>query len=544
MLYIYFEINRITNYKPFLDVATTELVIDVQQKEVSIALLEDKRLVELQKESSEVSFSVGDIYLARVKKTMPGLNAAFIDVGYSKEAFLHYLDLGEQYISVKKYLKQITSDRKKQPESLSKFRMQPELPKEGSIESVLSVGDEILVQITKEPISTKGPRLTAEISIPGRFLVLVPFSDKVSLSQKIKSNSERTRLKQLIQSIKPQGFGVIVRTVAEGKKVAELDNELKTLVKCWEEAMHRVQRAKIPSLVNAETSRTVAVLRDLYNPSFENIYVNDKETFAEIENYISLIAPERKDFIKLYTGELPIFDNFAITKQIKSSFGKTIAVKNGSYLVIEHTEALHVIDVNSGPRSKAEGQEENAIEVNLAAAEEIARQLRLRDMGGIIVVDFIDMDNADNRQLLYDHMRELMSKDRAKHNILPLTKFGLMQITRHRVRPVLNITVTENCPVCNGKGKINSSILFVDIMEEKIAYIVKKMRVKRFSLHLHPYVAAYINSGIFSLKMRWKLKYSPFFKIIPNQSLALLEYKIYDNKRNEIDLKDEIEVKL
>ena len=348
----------------------------------------------------------------------------------------------------------------------------------------------------------------------------------------------------MIQSIKPQGFGVIVRTVAEGKKVAELDNELKTLVKCWEEAMHRVQRAKIPSLVNAETSRTVAVLRDLYNPSFENIYVNDKETFAEIENYISLIAPERKDFIKLYTGELPIFDNFAITKQIKSSFGKTIAVKNGSYLVIEHTEALHVIDVNSGPRSKAEGQEENAIEVNLAAAEEIARQLRLRDMGGIIVVDFIDMDNADNRQLLYDHMRELMSKDRAKHNILPLTKFGLMQITRHRVRPVLNITVTENCPVCNGKGKINSSILFVDIMEEKIAYIVKKMRVKRFSLHLHPYVAAYINSGIFSLKMRWKLKYSPFFKIIPNQSLALLEYKIYDNKRNEIDLKDEIEVKL
>lgn len=544
MLYIHFEINRITNYKPLLDVATTELVIDVQQKEVSIALLEDKRLVELQKESSEVSFSVGDIYLARVKKTMPGLNAAFIDVGYSKEAFLHYLDLGEQYLSVKKYLKQITSDRKKQPESLSKFRMQPELAKEGSIESVLSVGDEILVQITKEPISTKGPRLTAEISIPGRFLVLVPFSDKVSLSQKIKSNPERTRLKQLIQSIKPQGFGVIVRTVAEGKKVAELDNELKTLVKCWEEAMQRVQRAKIPSLVNAETSRTVAVLRDLYNPSFENIYVNDKETFAEIENYISLIAPERKDFIKLYTGELPIFDNFAITKQIKSSFGKTIAVKNGSYLVIEHTEALHVIDVNSGPRSKAEGQEENAVEVNLAAAEEIARQLRLRDMGGIIVVDFIDMDNADNRQLLYDRMRELMSKDRAKHNILPLTKFGLMQITRHRVRPVLNITVTENCPVCNGKGKINSSILFVDRMEEKIAYLVKKMRVRRFSLHLHPYVAAYVNSGIFSLKMKWRLKYSPFFKIIPNQSLALLEYKIYDNKRNEIDLKDEIEVKL
>lgn len=524
--------------------ATTELVVDVQQKEISIALMEDKRLVELQKEPRGVSFSVGDIYLARVKKTMPGLNAAFIDVGYSKEAFLHYLDLGTQYASFKKYLKQITSDRKKQPEPLSKFKMQPDIPKEGSIENELQVGDEILVQITKEPISTKGPRLTAEVTIAGRYLVLVPFSDKISLSQKIKSNTERTRLKQLVQSIKPQNFGVIIRTVAEGKKVAELDNELKTLVKCWDEAMLRVQRAKVPSLVNAETSRTVAVLRDLFNPSFKNIYVNDKETYAEIENYVRLIAPEKRDIIKLYTGELPIFDNFAITKQIKSSFGRTIAIKNGAYLIIDHTEALHVIDVNSGNRSKGiTDQEGNAVETNLAAAEEIAHQLRLRDMGGIIVVDFIDMDNADNRQMLYDKMRQLMADDRAKHNILPLSKFGLMQITRHRVRPVLDIAVTEKCPTCNGKGKISSSILFVDAMEEKIAYLVKKMKLRRFSVHLHPYVAAYINSGIFSQKLKWRLKYSLLLKIIPNQSLALLDYKIFDGKRNEIDLKEEIEVK-
>ena len=524
--------------------ATTELVVDVQQKEISIALMEDKRLVELQKEPRGVSFSVGDIYLARVKKTMPGLNAAFIDVGYSKEAFLHYLDLGTQYASFKKYLKQITSDRKKQPEPLSKFKMQPDIPKEGSIENELQVGDEILVQITKEPISTKGPRLTAEVTIAGRYLVLVPFSDKISLSQKIKSNTERTRLKQLMQSIKPQNFGVIIRTVAEGKKVAELDNELKTLVKCWDEAMLRVQRAKVPSLVNAETSRTVAVLRDLFNPSFENIYVNDRETFAEIENYVRLIAPEKRDIIKLYTGELPIFDNFSITKQIKSSFGRTIAIKNGAYLIIDHTEALHVIDVNSGNRSKGiTDQEGNAVETNLAAAEEIAHQLRLRDMGGIIVVDFIDMDNADNRQMLYDKMRQFMADDRAKHNILPLSKFGLMQITRHRVRPVLDIAVTEKCPTCNGKGKISSSILFVDAMEEKIAYLVKKMKLRRFSVHLHPYVAAYINSGIFSQKLKWRLKYSLLLKIIPNQSLALLDYKIFDGKRNEVDLKEEIEVK-
>lgn len=524
--------------------ATTELIVDVQPKEISIALLDDKRLIELQKESRGVSFSVGDIYLGRVKKIMPGLNAAFIDVGYSKEAFLHYLDLGQQFNSTQKYIKQIISDRKKAPVSVSKFKLLPDIPKEGTIDETIKQGDEILVQITKEPISTKGPRLTAEITLAGRFLVLVPFSDKVSLSQKIKSQAERTRLKQLIQSIKPKGFGVIVRTVAENKKVAELDNELKTLVKCWEEAMQKLQRAKTPSLIAAETSRTVGVIRDIFSPSFENIYVNDKETYLEIVNYVSLIAPEKKDIVKLYEGDLPIFDHFAITKQIKSSFGKTVSFKNGAYLIIEHTEAMHVIDVNSGNRSKnGTGQEENAIEVNLAAAKEIARQLRLRDMGGIIVIDFIDMDNADNRQKLYDFMREAMAEDRARHNILPLSKFGLMQITRHRVRPVLDIAVAEDCPVCYGKGKISPSILFTDKLEDKIAYLVRKFRVKKFSLHVHPYVAAFINSGSPSLKWKWKMKYSLGFKLVPNQSLALLEYRIFDDRRNEIDLKEEIEVK-
>ncbi|MEG1573697.1 MAG: Rne/Rng family ribonuclease [Bacteroidales bacterium] len=524
--------------------ATTELVVDVQPKEVSIALLDDMRLVELQKESCGISFSVGDIYLGRVKKIMPGLNAAFIDVGYNKEAFLHYLDLGQQFCSTQKYIKQTISDRKKPPVSLSKFKMLPDISKDGTIDETLKVGEEVLVQITKEPISTKGPRITGEITIAGRFLVLVPFSDKISLSQKIKSQAERARLRQLIQSIKPQNFGVIVRTVAEDKRVAELDNELKTLFKCWEEAVIKLQRAKIPSLITAETSRTIGVLRDIFTPSFEHIYVNDKETFTEIENYVSLIAPEKKNIVKFYSEDIPIFDHFAITKQIKSSFGKTISFRNGAYLIIEHTEAMHVIDVNSGNRSKTgTGQEENALDVNLAAAKEIARQLRLRDMGGIIVVDFIDMDSAENRQKLYEYMREIMAEDRARHNILPLTKFGLMQITRHRVRPVLDIAVTEDCPVCYGKGKINSSILFTDKLEDKIAYLVKKLKVKRFSIHVHPYIAAFINSGFPSIKWRWRMEYALCFKLIPNQSLALLEYKIYDSKNNEIDLKEEIEVK-
>lgn len=522
---------------------SSELVVDVQPKEISTALLENNRLVELQKEAQNISFSVGDIYLGKVKKLMPGLNAAFVDVGYEKDAFLHYLDLGTQFNSCAKFLKQSLADTKRTL-NLSKFNLLPDIEKEGTVNDILKPGQEVLVQIAKEPISSKGPRLTAEISFAGRFLVLIPFSDKVSISQKIKSSEERMRLKQLIQSIRPRNFGVIVRTVAEGKRVAELNNELKTLVKCWEDSLVKLQKAKLPSLIFEETGRTVGVLRDIFSPSFENIYVNDQEAYQQIYNYVSLIAPERKDIVKLYQGALPIFDNFAITKQIKSSFGKTVSFKSGAYLIIEHTEALHVIDVNSGNRSKAAtNQESNALDVNLNAAEEIARQLRLRDMGGIIVIDFIDMMEAEHRQKLYDRMRELMSKDRARHNILPLSKFGLMQITRQRVRPALDITTSEDCPVCHGKGIIPPSILFTDRLEDKIHYLVFKLKVRKFTLHVHPYIAAYINQGVFPLKWKWKCKYTFRFRLIPDQSLALLDYKFFDAEKNEIDLKEEIEIK-
>ena len=523
---------------------TSELVVDVQAKDISIALLEDKNLVEFQKEARNLSFSVGNIYLARVKKIMPGLNACFVDVGYERDAFLHYLDLGPQIHSYQKYLKQVLSDRKKLY-PISKATIQPDIDKDGSISNVLQVGQELMVQIVKEPISTKGPRLTCELSFAGRYLVLIPFNDKVSVSQKIKSSEERARLKQLLQSIKPKNFGVIVRTVAEGKRVAELDAELKILLKHWEESITRAQKSsKLPQLVYEETSRTVALLRDLFSPSFTSIHVNDENVFHEIKDYVSLIAPEQANIVKLYKGQLPIFDNFAITKQIKSSFGKTVSYKNGAYLIIEHTEALHVVDVNSGNRSKANnGQEANAMDVNLGAADELARQLRLRDMGGIIVVAFIDMNLAENRQKLYERMCQNMQKDRAKHNILPLSKFGLMQITRQRVRPAMDVNTEETCPTCFGKGTIKPSILFTDTLENKIDYLVNKLGVKKFKLHIHPYVAAYINQGLVSLKRQWQLKYGFGIKIIPNQKLALLQYEFYDVKGEEIDMKEEIEIK-
>jgi len=520
---------------------TSELVVDVQSSEISIALLEDKRLVELHHEAREEQYAVGNIYMGRVKKIMPGLNAAFVDIGYEKDAFLHYLDLGSNFNTLNQFTTQVLSDRKRVP-SVQKVKLLPEIEKTGLINDLLKPGQEILVQVAKEPISTKGPRLTAEISIAGRFLVLIPFADKVSVSQKIKTEEERVRLKQLIQSIKPKGFGVIVRTVAEEKKVAELDNELRILVKRWEESVLKIQQAKGVSLILEELGRTVGIIRDLFNTNFKHVYVNNPDVFTEVKDYIDLIAPEKKDIVKLYKEEMPIFDNFGITKQIKSSFGKTVSFKSGAYLIIEHTEALHVIDVNSGNRSKAgNGQEGNAFEVNLAAADEIARQLRLRDMGGIIVVDFIDMHEAENRQKLYERMREAMSNDRAKHNILPLSKFGLLQMTRQRVRPVTHIDIEETCPTCFGTGQTKPSILFTDQIESKIDFLVNKLNIKDFKLHLHPYVDAYISKGIFSMKWQWKRKYGKGCHIMPSQKLGFLQYKFFDKKGIEINLQEEIE---
>ncbi len=519
---------------------TSEVIVDVTKQDISIALLEDKRLVEYQREGRSEHFSVGNIYLAKVRKLMPGLNACFVNVGYERDAFLHYLDLGTRYKTQEKFLQMLGDGRRNI--SLDKVAKQPEIEKEGTIQSTLKVGQEILVQIVKEPISTKGPRLTSELSFAGRFLVLIPFSDKVSVSSKIKSGAERARLKQLIQSIKPKGFGVIIRTVAEGMRVAELDNEMQMLLTRWNNTVAKIKQSRseamiLPQLVYEETSRTVALLRDLFNPSYENIYVNDQSVFDEVRNYVSLIAPECKDIVKFYKGSVPIFDNFSVTKQIKTSLGRTVTYKHGAYLIIEQTEALHVVDVNSGNRSKSpEGQEVNALDVNLGAADELARQLRLRDMGGIIVVDFIDMAMPENRQKLYERMVENMRKDRAKHSILPLSKFGLMQITRQRVRPVMDVNVEETCPTCGGTGKIMPSILFTDSLETKIDFLVNKLGIKRFRLYVHPFVAAYINQGIFSIKRRWQMKYGFGVKVLPNQKLAYLQYTFHNMKGEEFIL--------
>ena len=513
-----------------------DLIINSVNGEVTIALLKEKQLLELHKERGNAHFAVGDIYLGRVKKVMTGLNAAFVDVGYEKDAFLHYLDLGPQAHSVFKYTNSVR-DGKQNVSNLMYFKNEKDIRKDGKINEALQSGQHILVQVAKEPISQKGPRITTEISLAGRYIVLIPFSDKISVSQKIRNPEEKNRLKDLIQQIKPKNFGVIIRTVAEGRTVAEIEGDVNDLMSKWEELFQSLKTASPPHRCLGEINRKNAILRDLLNAKFNNIHVNDKDVFEEVKSYIQSIAPDQKEIVKFYAGRLPIFDHFGVEKQIKSLFGKTVHMKSGAYLHVEHTEALHVIDVNSGNRSKSDqSQEKNAFEVNMESAVEIARQLRLRDMGGIIVVDFIDMGNPEHRKALFDKLKEEMKSDRAKHNIIPPSKFGLVQITRQRVRPEMNIEVTENCPCCQGSGKSQPSIILVEQIENTLRYITKEQNETEVTLNVHPYVEAYITKGFFwkSIYHRWKKTYSKKLKLVPMQSYAFMEYRFFNKIDDEI----------
>ena len=513
-----------------------ELVINSTPSEVVIALLHDKRLVELHREKNNSKFSVGDIYLGKAKKVMTGLNAAFVDVGYEKDAFLHYLDLGPQANSLIKYV-ELTQSGKQNVSNLMYFKNEPDIKKDGKINDIIKSGQNLLVQVAKEPISAKGPRITTEISLAGRYLVLIPFADKISVSSKIRNLEEKARLKELMHKIKPKHFGLIVRTVAEGKSVTDLENDMNDLVSRWDECYKALKTSQPPMRVLGEVDRTNAILRDFLNASFNAIHVNDAKVFEDLKSYIKTISPDKVDILKLYNGKLPIFDALGVEKQIKSLFGKTIHMRSGAYLVIEHTEALHVFDVNSGNRAKSDHtQEQNALDVNLEAAVEVARQLRLRDMGGIIVVDFIDMHSAENRKLLYDKLKEEMKSDRAKHNILPPSKFGLIQITRQRLRPEVNVEVLETCPSCGGTGKVQPSILFVDQLENTLRFIIKEQNQKHITLNVHPYVEAFIKKGGWfrSVQWKWYFEHKQWVKVQGASSQGIMEYKFFNKDMDEI----------
>ncbi|MDR0907876.1 MAG: Rne/Rng family ribonuclease [Rikenellaceae bacterium] len=511
-----------------------ELIINVTPREVEIALVEDKELVEFSKEQCQTGFAVGDIYLGRVRKLMPGLNAAFVNIGHERDAFIHYLDLGVQFDTLQKYVKGLVAKKQRMPR-FENLKFAPALGKNGKIGEHIAVGDPVLVQIAKEAISTKGPRLTSDISLAGRHVVLLPLSNKISISQKICQNSERKRLKRIVDKVLPKNYGVIIRTAAVGTTDQDIEQDILALIAKWEAALVKLKGQTPPLLLSEEMNRANSMIRDQLNGDFKAIHVSDKAMYDDLKEYIKMIAPEKSRIMKLYKGNLPIFDNFDITRQIKSLFSKYVSLKRGAYLIIEHTEALHVIDVNSGNRTKAENdQEHTAMDVNLAAAAEIARQLRLRDMGGIIVVDFIDLHKSDNRQALLDKMTQLMSTDRAKHTILPLSKFGLMQITRQRVRPEAIAEATEVCPCCNGTGVVAPTLGIDQQIENQVSYFTQKKNIKNLVIKSSPFVAAFLTRGFPSPRVRWMWKYRAWIDVHTDQALGVMETQIVDKKNRKL----------
>ncbi len=513
-----------------------ELIINSTPTNVEIALLEDKKLVELHYQKTNTQFSVGDIFLGRVKKTMPGLNAAFVDIGHSKDAFLHYTDLGPRLKSLVKYTDDVVSG-KSNTHRLDQFEFSPEINKNGKIDQVLKKRQHILVQVLKEPISTKGPRLSCEMTIPGRFLVLTPFSNVVAVSKKLGNLEERKRLKNLVESIKPKNFGLIVRTAAEGKKVADLHEELNFMMERWEAIFTQLKNAQPPLKLLSELDKTSSMLRDMLSESFNKIVVNNQEIYDSMKSYLHNIAPEKERILDMHRSNRPLFDNHGVTKQIKSSFGKTATMPSGAYLVIEHTEAMHVIDVNSGHKMSSNNMGQAVLNVNLESAEEIARQLRLRDIGGLIIIDFIDMKGAENRKALLTAMRNAMKKDRAQHTILPLSKFGLMQITRQRVRPAVKINTAEQCPSCAGTGKVNSTILISDTIERDLKFILQSRPSSKIKLRVHPYIYSFLRDGLFnSIQVKWFKEHFKWVKLSADADFPLSVYKFYDSNDDEIRL--------
>lgn len=512
-----------------------ELIINAAPTGVEIALLEDKKLVELHQESHDASFTVGDLYLGKVKKLVPGMNAAFVDVGFEKDGFLHYTDLSPYIRSLIKFTSHSIQDKSEGIADFGKFQNEPEIVKTGKIGEVLNGKPNILVQILKEPIAAKGPRLSCEISLPGRFVVITPFNDIVAVSRKIHSGDERKRLQKIVEAIKPKNYGVIVRTAAEGKNTAELHEDINNLVTTWQQIQKNLKNGTAPVKILGEQDKTTSILRDLLSSDFNRIVVNDKNIYSDARTYIQKVAPDKTDIVSFYQNGSPIFDSFGITKQVKASFGKTVNLASGAYLIIEHTEALHVIDVNSGYKSVSANQEENAMQTNLEAAEEIARQLRLRDIGGIIVVDFIDMKLPENKRKLAEAMEELMKPDRAKHAILPISKFGLMQITRQRMKPEVNINTQEVCPSCEGTGKVSSTLILEDEIEKNLNYLIMQKHSK-LTVDVHPIMEAYLTKGFPSRRMKWSWKYKQKIKVRPNTGYHLTEYRFFDDHDEEIKL--------
>jgi len=518
--------DRMAAYTKESSTLRTEIIINVATHETRIAILEDGQLVEILVERPDMYRTVGHIYKGIVTSVLPGMQAAFVDIGLEKSAFLHVSDVveaGEEYDAM---FDGETDDNGEQQSRTKRQRFVP-------IQDMLRKGQDILVQVTKDPIGTKGPRVTSEISLAGRFSVLVPGTDTIGVSRKITDWGERRRLRDLVRSLKPDGCGIIIRTVAKGKGEAEFRKELRALKKLWDKIANRGRSTKAPALIHEEMGMTSSLIRDLFTPEVDRLVTDSKRTHRDILSYLRSVSTDLCSRLELYTEKVPIFDAFEIEKEIEKALDRKAWLKKGGFIVIDHTEALVTVDVNTGRYVGKRNQEETVLNINLEAAREIARQLRLRDIGGIIVIDFIDMKSAKNRSKLLEEFQNAIRRDRSKTTVAPVSEFGLVEMTRQRVRPSLMYTFSEPCPLCKGAGRVQGR----DTTVTKIERWLKRMRAaaskeRKLTLYVHPVVAEYLQAdkatrlNVLQKSVRTRLE------LHSDPDLPMEEYRFFSLKRN------------
>ena len=477
-----------------------KIIINADSYETRIAILEAEELAELFVERAEQRRHVGDIYKGRVNAVLPGMQAAFVDLGLAKTGFLHASDLAESLEEL--------DDISDLDEAGDKHRRRrAPVPK---IEDVLKKGQEVLVQITKESIGTKGPRVTAQISLPGRFCVLMPGVDHVGVSRRIEERSERQRIKAIISDQRPKGVGLIARTAGEGKEDPDFAADIKHLHKLWLKIERKASSVRAPALVHRELEMTASLIRDLFTEDVEEVYIDDKDSFAEIQAYLKAVSPELRDRVILYKGREPIFDAFGIETQIEKTFERKVWFKKGGYICIDHAEALVAIDVNTGRFTGKKNQEETIFRTNMEAAKEVPRQLRLRDIGGIIVVDFIDMEIEANKKAVLEELRKELRKDRARTKAFAVSELGLIEMTRQRERSSLLHYYTEDCPHCDGLGKVPSPETMLVKLERAMRRVSAMGSEKRITVRVAPEVALFFveqeGRRFAELEKRFKLR--------------------------------------
>jgi ribonuclease G len=541
-----------------------EIVINSTANEIRIAITEDSKLAELFVESPEKERMIGDIYVGKVAKVMPGIQAAFIDIGLKQDAFLHFSDIGSSLGDYNSLLGDDSDVDTSEEGEDEPQTFQPHTPGNGSnsstaVETVveappaqtherhdrhsrperprrqvnLTKGQEIIVQIIKEPIGKKGVRVTSEVSLPGRFLVLLPFDGKIGVSKKIASFKEKRRLRKLVRSILPPTFGVIIRTNAENQDEKVFLQDLESLLETWREIEKTVKEETPPALLYKDMATTSSVIRDLFSDDVTRVVIDNKKLFKEIRTYVKLVSPSMVEKIEYYGKREPIFDVYGVEKEIAGLLSRKVWLKSGGYIIVDHTEAMTVIDVNSGRYAAKQEQEQNSLRTDLEAAREICRQIRLRDLGGIVVIDFIDVEEEKNKKKIYDEVKKEIRKDRAKMTVLPLTEFCLMQITRQRIRQSVIHSFTEPCPVCGGSGLVQSKTTIVSQIERWIKRFKAESKEFRLRLRVNPSIAAHLSEGTISRLAKIKFRFFVRIKLEPDKSLPVDEFQFISIKQDK-----------